>query len=1362
MNWEKRNLKSTLLIFVAVSSSFLVGCAKEKPFDTVYREVEQLKRSQFVIEENGQPVEYLYVPSTLGTPMEVADARPFYQGDEKVVRLEWSEEGLEVLEIERDQRFTDNVLNDSPVLTIPGSYKEYRCAEDAFGECTNREEENTELEWYDKTSFTPDFEKLEVRELNSLDIFAISGASCLSTEATRVVDYEINDGVINVELEKSYRVSDTNFMCFIRSFFNDNLSTNSFKVKFFYSLVRLDKLASPNYKAVSYPVPDHNDFGFFEKEELLLNGEFDRARKDRRILMNRWNPNRPNGELTYHLSPEYSKPENSLILKATKEAVEVMNKEMAAANVNLNIKLVEQPDPKTAVNSGDLRYTSLVLIEDPLANGLLGYGPSVANPYTGEIVQAHTNMYLGVLKSMTRRVYDSAVDLTEDEFKAANPAPALVSDFQIAPSALSNIPAALAKLHIPELLDAPAPTPSADDTPSDDAPADDTPAADAQNGDDTTTDAVARLASALKKPSTHAFHAHNHEEALSKVSHSRVQRLLKKRLQSKRNLNMDALIEKLKEEKQISEEEENVLRKEARLSELSENNAFAVEFFPIGGTSKVVYPELKQVPGIMTEKGTLKRWTLLNKDQRKAVQDIILVSSYKATLIHEIGHNLGLRHNFSGSFDKENFLTDEEARDLGMQAAPAYSSIMDYSFSEFNQLKALGKYDLAALRFGYTSEVELTDGNIAKIEIPAEEKIQNMEPKDALEFLTNHAKQVAADSTTTTVVSRQLLNAVAGVNQNTIGTLNPSVVGQRLEGLIKTLKATNNDMVFSTLNEFKESKSMEGKELKSYQFCTDENAGLSTTCNRFDEGTSLVEVTKHMIKRYKDAYKYRNFRDGRLDFSAYDVVDYYFWRNWEFGKIRDVLEEYEFFVGIFGPELMAQGCTPDQVQQFPVCAMVNDRKDAVKIVSDFFLEVLKTPDHQCALVNKDAPNMVVEYRKLNAIYDEVKFDLDDNRVTTNCFDPAVKEKVAEDNLLVVGENGKFLNGFKDTDPNFRYVTDRATRGIWADKVLAMKNIFKRRWNKSTTDDAHMALIDLPDVREQTDMILAHLLEGKPMQEPLPFTTENGQQFTIPYAIGNDNLVNQVEDAFARIRRRIGMDESGTTSLIKLTMNQIQRIGTRYGEEYKDVAFETRNLPAVLKVDGVVPTSERIEDEVYFFDKKARLTFGANDFTPIAKKMIISINSLPKLMATSTEDLDKVLSRKLNPQPNVNMSAEEKLFWNVSEELQGILIDAAETGRELPEAAFLSTFGPTDGPILFAFFKKGAEPMKKVVEIKEEVRNAIPTIGVSDELKEIYKLPVQVLVEFKLETLNEEVAGFYQDQLRKMPIYLNYDVGPRRQ
>ena len=53
-----------------------------------------------------------------------------------------------------------------------------------------------------------------------------------------------------------------------------------------------------------------------------------------------------------------------------------------------------------------------------------------------------------------------------------------------------------------------------------------------------------------------------------------------------------------------------------------------------------------------------KPWEELSDKQKEAVITIILPEIWVPTLIHELGHNLGLRHNFAASEDKENFLTD--------------------------------------------------------------------------------------------------------------------------------------------------------------------------------------------------------------------------------------------------------------------------------------------------------------------------------------------------------------------------------------------------------------------------------------------------------------------------------------------------------------------------------------------------------------------------------------------------------------------------------------------------------------------------------------------------------------------------------
>jgi hypothetical protein len=90
------------------------------------------------------------------------------------------------------------------------------------------------------------------------------------------------------------------------------------------------------------------------------------------------------------------------------------------------------------------------------------------------------------------------------------------------------------------------------------------------------------------------------------------------------------------------------------------------------------------------------------------------------TVLHEMGHNLSMRHNFAGSTDQRNFpklksfqLKYMTIPDDMMQSKS--SSVMDYLSVEGQQID-LGGYDLANLRWIYKGEVEDKDGNIVQID----------------------------------------------------------------------------------------------------------------------------------------------------------------------------------------------------------------------------------------------------------------------------------------------------------------------------------------------------------------------------------------------------------------------------------------------------------------------------------------------------------------------------------------------------------------------------------------------------------------------------------------------------------------------
>lgn len=1161
-------LKSQRLLNLLTISLLVASCAKELPQETLYKDSDMqninplLSTMEFVEKGDTEGAEFLYVPNTQGIPSFTESLAPFVQGNEKIVKMRFTKNGLmayevsgRVEELNRDKteckelaykcdkkelsscvsftnlkctetlaaKLKSDDLEIRPILTIGGTYKSFKCAENSLKECTNKEEENNDLEWHEKSNFIPDFSNINVQELDSIGL-PDKNSSCFTETGTRVTHKELTADFINIELEKTYKFSES-ASCINQLWYSSNgyeefiekmNDSGSFNARVFFSFARLDKISSPNYKKITYPLVEHGSFGFFKsgfsKKDL-------NRRKKREYVLNRWNPDKNNGVIDYHLSSAFFKPANKHILDATKQAFNQMNKALKLNKVKLGLNLVLEDK---GVKAGDLRFTMLNLIED-IASSLLGYGPTVANPRTGEIVKGHTNMYKGSLDSFVPQTYDGIRD-HEARQKASL---ANVS---------TAVKAAVAK-------------PSAEIL-----------------GDKLSSSQMNKIAINL-----HAGHEHGEKinfngkrlptlkgllEVKNRKSERTEQELLKKFLTT---MEKSGNFEQLDLERAKGE----ILKKKEIFDVLHRNSVYTADMFNFQTLGKQSVSEIKDVKGIRDQAGVLKPWQHLTKLQQSQLTKILVVHSYVPTLIHEIGHNLGLRHNFAGSADKENFYTEVEAKALGMKSAPAYSSIMDYAYSGLNNLSSFGKYDIAALKFAYNREVESVSGQ------------------------------------TINVASTPLLN-VRGA--------------------------------------------------KRYNFCTDENAGSSLTCNRFDEGSNELEIVNHLKQKYNDYYQYYNVKNRRTNFNESGNFDYLISLFNRFSGIRNIHEQWQgihSYLQAF-PEarnLAITGCTPEQrAGMADFCNTIDQTMAANNIAARMLLDIAKTQDLTCHIVasGKIGENVVFEnesfFLPIGAQLEQIQFPLPDGsgfyRPHT-CFDANLKagfEGFVEaqlDNIckqvqgspteecklqiaqqtLVFGETGKSHNDVSSA-PRFDQrglIGDIEIRGTWIDKIMSMW--FLTSQDKMTTAGAgnQMSFASLPEYKDEIYNLMEHFAYGAPIKGNVPYTAFNGTlyQTTEAYSL---NLETAVPRSSEMLRFFLNFPDSDNYKIGPVMQNMALKVSK------VDLGLLPNDLDVIAKANEFHKSIS-----VYSNDQLTDSSFG----TKIVKKI-----SLPEVGLTMGATADNKLALNL--------------------------------------------------------------------------------------------------------------------------------------
>jgi hypothetical protein len=303
------------------------------------------------------------------------------------------------------------------------------------------------------------------------------------------------------------------------------------------------------------------------------------------------------------------------------------------------------------------------------------------------------------------------------------------------------------------------------------------------------------------------------------------------------------------------------------------------------------------------------------------VREELKVRIYDPVAVHEMGHNLGLRHNFKGSFDALNYA--DEYWDMRVQSAQQqgevikerweqprtdwenvnkitdyqWASIMDYGAKFNSDFNGLGKWDVAAINYGYGKLIQVFD------ELNPD---PNVDPQSTLGLIQTFRSFSWPTPITLGAEPRAVLQTRLHFDPENPATTPEGVVNTDDDNRMWRPKPwivpanLGGDTAMVTSNALEPD--ARGRIMVPYKFCSDEFRNVSLGCNYFDEGADLFEITENQIQAYENYYVFNNWGRDRYTWG-WDENEYTgrVWGRY-FAILQNHMQYYALYRAIFENE----------------------------------------------------------------------------------------------------------------------------------------------------------------------------------------------------------------------------------------------------------------------------------------------------------------------------------------------------------------------------------------------------------------------------------------------------------------------------